>query len=381
MAFEAAVSLHRVIVGPMRVLIVKMSSMGDVVHAQPVANDLVARYPGCQIDWVVEQAFAPIVRLNPAVAQVLPIAWRRWRRRLRDREVRDQLRDFRAALRATRYDWIIDCQGLVKSAAVVRLARGEHRVGLDWSTAREPLASLAYDRPVNVPRDWHVVRRNRAIAAQGLGYRFSDLPVVPLVAAPLADADGSWMALPRPVVLVTGASRDAKLWPEAHWRALAGELRAGGATPVWFWGNPAEKARAERLAGAVGGVVVPDFLDVGRAASVLAASAGVVGLDTGFTHLAAALGRPTVGIFCDFDAVQCAVTGPAACESLGGIGQVPSIEAVSAAMGRCLGFAGAGAGNIASDAPERGIGGAPSRTAGHASDPVSQTDPLESPRR
>lgn len=337
MAFAVGVSLHRVIVGPMRVLIVKMSSMGDVVHAQPVANDLVARYPECRIDWVVEQAFAPIIRLNTAVENVLPLAWRRWRRRLRDREVRDQLRAFLDALRATHYDWIIDCQGLIKSAAVVRLARGEHRIGLDWSTAREPVASLAYDRRVNVPRDWHVVRRNRAIAAQGLGYRFSDLPVVPLVAAPLAEADQRWLAVPRPVVLVTGASRDAKLWPESHWLALARDLAANGATPVWFWGSPAEKERADRLAGAGGGVVVPDFLDVGRAASVLAACAGVVGLDTGFTHLAAALGRPTVGIFCDFDAVQCAVTGPAACESLGGVGQVPTFEAVQAAAERCLG--------------------------------------------
>lgn len=351
----------------MRVLIVKMSSMGDVVHAQPVANDLVARYPDCRIDWVVEQAFAPIVSLNPAVEQVLPIAWRRWRRRLRDREVREQMRAFRRALRETRYDWIIDCQGLVKSAAVVRLARGEHRVGLDWSTAREPLASLAYDRRVDVPRDWHVVRRNRAIAAQGLGYRFSDLPVVPLVAAPLSTSDRQWLAVPRPVVLVTGASRDAKLWPEANWRTLARDLAAENATPVWFWGSPAEKERAQRLAGVAGGVVVPDFLDVGRAASVLAASTGVVGLDTGFTHLAAALGRPTVGIFCDFDAIQCAVTGPAPCESLGGIGQVPSIESVRAATARCLGLPA-----LLDPAATRGPDSAT---------PGREADPLEAPGR
>lgn len=320
----------------MRVLIVKMSSMGDVVHAQPVANDLVATQPECQIDWVVEEPFAPIVRLNPAVDRVLPIAWRRWRRKLSDPVNRQQYRAFAAELRATRYDWIIDCQGLLKSAALVRLAHGAHRVGLDWATAREPLASLAYDRRVNVPRDWHVIRRNRAIAAQGLGYRFTELPIVPLVAAPLTSQDQGWLDLTDPVILVTGASREPKLWPEDHWRALAAWLQARGATPVWFWGSPAEKARAERLAAGAGGVVVPDFLDVGRAASVLAASIGVVGLDTGFTHLAAALGRPTVGIFCDFDAVQCAVTGAAPCESLGGVGQVPSIDAVLAATERCL---------------------------------------------
>ena len=156
------------------------------------------------------------------------------------------------------------------------------------------------------------------------------------MAAPLDAADQAWLAVDDPVTLVTGASREPKLWPEDHWRELARWLQARGSTPIWFWGSPAEKARAERLATSAGGVVVPAFLDVGRAASVLAASGGVIGLDTGFTHLAAALGRPTVGIFCDFDAVQCAVTGPAPCESLGGVGQVPSIEAVLAAAGRCL---------------------------------------------
>jgi heptosyltransferase-1 len=320
----------------MRFLVVKMSSMGDVVHAQPVAADLRARFPGSSIDWVVEQAFAPIVRRNPAVDLVLPIAWRRWRRRLFDAEVRDQLRAFVTKLRRTRYDWIIDCQGLLKSAAVVRLARGAHRLGFDRQSAREPLASLAYDCRVRVPREWHVVRRNRAIAAQGLGYRTDDLPLIPLVADALSALDRQWFPSSAPVILVSGASRAAKLWPEPYWIALARHLTRAGAAPVWFWGSADERVRAERLAAAGGGRVVPDFLDVGRAASVLAASTGVVGLDTGFTHLAAALGRPTVGIFCDFDAVQCAVSGPAPCASLGGVGQVPDLEAVIEATTRCL---------------------------------------------
>ncbi len=320
----------------MRILVVKMSSMGDVVHAQPVASDLRVQFPDCRISWVVERAFAPIVARNPAVDDVVPIAWRQWRRRLLDADIRRQLRAFVDRLRQTRYDWIVDCQGLIKSATVVRLARGAHRVGLDRHSAREPLASFAYDRPVAVPRDWHVIRRNRAIAARGLGYEIDPLAVAPLVAAPLSAADRQWYPTGQPVVIVSGASRAAKLWPEAHWIDLAGRLARAGATPVWLWGGGDERARAGRLAAAAGGVMVPDFLDVDRAAAVLAAGTGVVGLDTGFTHLAAALGRPTVGIFCDFDAVQCAVTGPARCESLGGVGQVPAVAAVAAAAGRCL---------------------------------------------
>ncbi|MGE0310596.1 MAG: lipopolysaccharide heptosyltransferase I [Lautropia sp.] len=330
----------------MHVLIVKMSSMGDVVHAQALASDVLAAFPGARIDWVVERAFAPICALNPAIARVVPIAWRRWRSRLRDPGVRAELADFLRSLRGERYDHILDCQGLIKSAAIVRLARGANRIGPDRRSARESIASLCYDTRVSVPRDWHVIRRNRAIGALGLGYPLDASPAPALHAAPPDPLAMPWWPAQAPVVLVTGASRDAKLWPEAHWLALVDRLAAAGLPVVWFWGSDAEKARAERLQAAATAAasasgtrlrsVVPPFLTVGEAASVLGAAGAVVGLDTGFTHLAAALGVPTVGIFCDFDAVQCAVSGPARCESFGGVGLIPPASQVIAAAERCL---------------------------------------------
>ncbi len=330
----------------MHVLIVKMSSMGDVVHAQSLASDIVAAFPAARIDWVVERAFAPICALNPAISRVVPIAWRRWRSRLGDAAVRAELAGFLRTLRSVRYDHILDCQGLLKSAAVVRLARGARRVGPDRRSAREPLASLCYDARVAVPRDWHVIRRNRAIGALGLGYPLDVDPAPALRASPLDRDAMPWWPAGRPVVLVTGASRDAKLWPDAHWLALVDRLVVAGLPVVWFWGSESEKARAERLQAEAGAraraaslrlqSVVPPFLGVGEAATVLASASAVVGLDTGFTHLAAALGVPTVGIFCDFDAVQCAVSGPAHCESFGGVGQIPPASVVIAAAERCL---------------------------------------------
>ena len=338
----------------MRVLVVKMSSMGDIVHAQPIVSDLQANLPGVVVDWVAEAPFASIPAMNPGVSTVLPIAWRKWRRSLGEPATRAAMRAFRDRLRAERYDWVIDCQGLLKSAALVRLARAVHRVGPSWSSAREPLASLAYDRRATVPWSWHVVERNRAIAAAAFGYAL-DAPARFGLVAPPFELSG----LPegaRYAVLIPGASRAEKLWPEPSWVEIGQGLAARGLHLVWLWGSRDEQARVRRLAAACGTVIdaepehaadvrpptdgatswVPGFLSVSQAGGLLAHAHLVVGLDTGFTHLAGALGRRTIGIFCDFDATQCAVTGDAPCESFGGIGQTPPPAVIATAIDRML---------------------------------------------
>jgi len=368
------------------VLVVKMSSMGDIVHAQPLAADIAAHHPGATIDWVCESGFAAIPALNPAVASVIPIRLRAWRRRLGEAATRAEVRAFVERLRATRYDLVVDCQGLVKSAAVSRLARAERRVGLSWGSAREPLASLAYGRRVPVPWSLHVVARNRAVAAAALGYRLDGPARFGLRAPPLAAA---WLPTQgRYAVLIPGASRAAKLWPESEWLQVAAGLAGRGLTLVWLWGSAEERDRVTRLAAAGGawldasahdvrrdgsgpttpdGVgpdgppapqcdghrsVIPPFLSVADAAGLLDGAAVVVGLDTGFTHLAGALGRPTVGIFCDFDPVQCAVSGDGPCESFGGVGVRPPAAQIDDAIGRMLG-ANQGSSSPAMAAPEQ----------------------------
>lgn len=306
----------------MRVLIVKTTSMGDVVHAMPALSDMRRALPGLEVDWLVEQPFAPIPALHPGVRRVLPLAWRKWRRRLLRRQTWAAMGELRAELRLRPYDLILDLQGLVKSALWARQAVGPV-AGYDAASAREPLASWLYQRKTGVGRELHAVERCRRLAATHLGYALpQDKPDFGLSApAPV------WGAPDRYAVLIPNASRAEKLWPEARWVAVGKRLNDRGWRPVVLWGSNPEQTLAERIAAGCDGEV-PPFLRVGEMAAVLAGAQTIVGLDTGFTHLGAALGRPTIGIYCDHEPGLAGVTGSGPVFSVGGKGQVPRLPEV-----------------------------------------------------
>jgi len=314
-----------------RLLIVKTSSMGDVVHATPVVADIRHHHPDAVVDWLVEAPFAAIPLLHPGVRRVWPMAWRKWRGRLTRGDTWRAMRTLREELRAQRYDLVLDLQGLVKSALWARQA-GAPVAGYDRASIREPLATWAYQRTAAVPRDLHAVLRCRRLVAAHLGYPEPD-------SAPdfgLRPPAGGWAPRGPYAVLIPNASRPEKLWPERHWVAVGRRLRELGWTPVVLWGRPEEQTLAERIAAGCDGDV-PPFLKVGEMASVLAGARHVVGLDTGFTHLAAALGRPTLGIYCDHEPGLAGITGPDLVASIGGKGQVPSRADVMALLEMQLG--------------------------------------------
>jgi heptosyltransferase-1 len=270
----------------MRVLVVKMSSLGDVVHALPGVTDAArALGDGVRFDWVVEEAFAAIPARHPAVDRVLPIAWRRWRGDLRRH--RRALGDFLRQLRAERYDVVLDAQGLIKSAAVTALARGGVKAGLSRASAREGAASLAYGRRVVVPQGAHAVDRVRRLFAGALGY-----PV------PAGEPDFGLVppgALSGRCVLLHGTTWDSKHWPERFWIDLA--RRAGADREVVLpWGDDAERARAERIAAAAPARVLPRG-PLEALMDELASAGLVIGVDSGLAHLAAALGVPTLVVY------------------------------------------------------------------------------------
>ncbi len=308
----------------MKILIVKTSSMGDVVHSMPTITDIAANVPGAVIDWVVEKPFASLPAMHPAVRRVIPIAWRKWRKSLWKAETRAAIAEARRALKAERYDLVLDLQGLLKSALWAVQANGP-RGGYDRASAREPLAALFYQRSAAVSTDLHAVERSRRLAARLLGYDPGATPPRFALRAPA----GSWRpASDRYAVLITGASRPEKLWPESSWLAIAAMLRDAGYGLVWLWGSASEQERCIRLANAAGGEV-PPFLSVADAAAVLAGASRCVGLDTGFSHIAAAFGVATVGIYCDHEPGLVGITGEGYVASVGGRGQVPAVAAVA----------------------------------------------------
>jgi heptosyltransferase-1 len=320
----------------MRVLIVKTSSMGDVVHALPAITDMACALPGIQIDWLVEKGFAAMPTQHRAVNRVITLQWRKWRKSLRAPETRAALRQWRAEMAQTPYDLIIDMQGLLKSAAFACFAHGP-RAGYDRCSIREPLASLFYGRKARVARDLHAVDRCRQLAAHVLGYPLpTSAPDFGLQASPDA-----WVPSPNEpfAVLIPCASRPEKLWPQADWVAIGQKLRTRGWQVAIMWGSPAEQQLAQAIAAKTGGHV-PPFLTVAQAADTLAQAQLVIGLDTGMSHLAAAHGRPTVGIYCDHEPGLAGLRGAGPVISLGGKGQVPSLADVQGAVQQVLAQAG-----------------------------------------
>jgi heptosyltransferase I len=314
----------------MNILVVKMTSMGDVVHTLPAVSDIAQALPHAHIDWLVEAPFAGIVELHPHVRHAITVRLRSWRKQWWRADVQLAVRQATARLRQERYDLIIDFQGLLKSAWWARKAIGPV-AGYDKTSAREPLAARFYQRHAQVAKQQNAVTRNRQLAAQHLGYAPHGGPDFGL-----AVPKSTW-PVPQPyAVLMPAASRAEKLWPLADWLAVAAQLKARHLAIVVLWGSAAEKERADVLAAQCGGLV-PPFLSVHEAAGVLAQAAVVVGLDTGFTHLAAALNVPTIGIYCDHDPGLAAVTGNAFTASLGGKGTPPPRDAVLAVLQQALG--------------------------------------------
>ncbi len=306
--------------------------MGDIVHALPLASDLAARLPQARIDWVVEESFAAIPRLHPAVARVIPVALRRWRRHLLSAATWSEVRAARRLLREFAYDRIIDCQGLLKSAWIARWARGP-RTGPDRRSAREPLAAAFYQQAVPLPRDLHAIERNRRLGAAAFGYSIEAAPRFelqpPRVVEPV-QPDAPY------AVLLTNASRASKLWPDERWRTVEAWLAARGLRSLLLSGTSDEALATGRRAAEMRAAVSLPRMALDAAASLLAGARVVVGLDTGLTHLAAALGAPTVAIYCDYDPALVGVVGAAPCASLGGVGQSPAAEAVIEAAARVV---------------------------------------------
>lgn len=284
--------------GPASILIVKLSSLGDVVHAIPVVHDIRQAHPQARIDWVVEPAFAPLLRRVAGIGEVVECPLRRWSRQWWRPAVRTEWRSFRERLRRDRYDAVLDLQGLTKSALIARTA-SLTPLGATYGLANrtegashELPARWLVDRAIRVEPHIHALDRSRVLAAAALGHAVLGPPRFDLRVRPAAVGRAPTL------VLVHGSSRDDKLWLETSWIELAQRAAAQGWRIALPQAGAAEHDRAQRIAAALGGAAeVWPAMDLDALVDRLGATQGVIGVDSGPSHLAVALDLPHVQIY------------------------------------------------------------------------------------
>ena len=323
-----------------RILLVKTSSLGDVIHNLPVVNDILAHLPDAQIDWIVEESFAAIPCMHARVSYVFHVAFRRWRKQLFSQTTWADILAIKEIIKHNQYDVIIDTQGLLKSALITKLANGTKH-GYDKQSIREPIASYFYDKTYTISYQQHAVTRNRALVAMSLGYAVpTSAPDYGITAkngmaigidtSSLTDiaSQGSY------IVALHGTSRDSKLWPVEHWVELGKQLALQNLNMLLPWSSEAEHTRANIIQQQVSSAIILPKLSIAELADVISHAKAAVGVDTGLSHLAAALKIPTIAIYTDTNPVLTGVLGGAfkPAINLGGIAQTPTVENILSAL-------------------------------------------------
>ncbi len=279
----------------MRVLIVKVSSLGDIIHTLPAVTDAHLAHKDLVFDWVVEESFAEVPGWHPAVDKVIPVAIRRWRRSLMKTYLNREFRSFRHALQGEHYDLVIDAQGLIKSGIISRLSKGL-TIGLSNRTIREPLATLFYNKVYSVPWTEHAVDRVRQLFSRALKYNYdNDVVDYGIDINRVEGVESSQDS--KQIVFLHGTTWNTKHWPEYYWRHLAHIATEAGYEVLIPWGNPNERIRADFIARDNEQVTVLDKQSLSGLAQKVNGSSGVIAVDTGLGHLAAALSKPTVSLY------------------------------------------------------------------------------------
>lgn len=309
--------------GVPKILIVKLSSLGDVLHTLPIVWDLRKRLPDAQIDWIVEEAYVPLLKplettnTFRGIDRIIPLAFRRWRNSFWSQSTWYEFREMRQMLQAITYDAILETQGLIKSALVCALAnKYPHAVvagfgnGTEYS-GYEPLARLFYTQLVQVPKRCHAVDRARLVMCSAMDWspiereteppKFYPLEFVKnLPFLSLESLTEATCSIIKPyVVCFHSTARTAKRWSNESWIDLGKALANQGYQLIFPWGSEAERKVSELIISQIPGAILPRAISIKEAYALIAHATLTIGVDTGLTHLAAVLGKPTVEVYCD----------------------------------------------------------------------------------
>ena len=323
----------------LKILLVRVSSLGDVLHNLPMVADILRHHPGALIDWVVEEGYVSLVRLNPHVRTIIPFALRRWRKSLAAKATRFEIAAFLRSLRAERYDFVFDTQGLLKTGAIMgaaRLAPGGRKVGLangSEDSGYEAISRIFHTDSVKLDPRTHAVARGRLVAAAALGYQVDSAPEFGLPVDPASRPH--WMPAAPYAVFFHGTARAAKKWPAANWIATGQSLAP---MPVLLaWGSDGEQREAELIAAGLPNAVVLPKLSMDEAVTLARNAALAIGVDTGLTHIAAAFLRPTIELYCDSPKWKTEGNWSPRIVNLGELGAPPTAAEVTDACARLLG--------------------------------------------
>jgi heptosyltransferase-1 len=339
----------------MKILIIKLSSLGDVLHSLPVVWDVRARYPEAQIDWMVEESFSGLLEpLKTAgsfkgIDLIIPINLRRWKKALKNGEFIRSIQEFMAfknELQQTSYDLVIDIQGLIKSAALSKLAHiaADGRVigpaNKTQFSGFEPLARLFYTEAVQVPFHLHAVERARWVVAAAIDVPAPkeglDLPQFypDAYVAQLENQSQTLieeLTIQKPyAVFLHATSRADKRWPNASWVAVGQHLNQKGIAVVLPWGSADEKKISLELSQKIPNSIVPRALAIHEIYALIAGAQQIIGVDTGLVHVSAAFGKPTIEIYCNSWKGNAQGYWSPQIHNLGDMGQTPSVEDVIA---------------------------------------------------
>jgi heptosyltransferase-1 len=309
----------------MRILLVKTTSLGDVIHCFPALTDALKAYPNLSVDWVVEQPFAEVVTWHPAVRRAIPVSVRQWRKNIFSSQTMAAVTSAVKQIRAEHYDYVIDAQGLIKSGLITRLAQGR-RAGFDHP--RESLAALFYQDKIAVDRAAHAVTRVRQLFARTLGYEYSSSIDYGLTKIPPKIENNT-----QSVLLLHGTTWPTKHWPDSYWRQLAERLTAQKIPIKCLWNNDAERARAETICKDLSGAQVMPKLNLNEVAALIQGMSAVVAVDTGLGHLSEALNVPTVSLYGPSDPKKTGTVGGQAIHFMAQLPCQPCLKATCAISG------------------------------------------------